>query len=589
MTNFDDQRDSFESKLRKNFRKELKIQGEYFEIKIKNLKYGIKILAEENSLNIRDYGLSFGVNYNENDINIANWVFNLPKKEKESIIQFLLIRESIRLLLKERIPIDNEYRNLIELLLNTIAIVKYIEDNQFMLVSPPVIYIRGRLVFDDIKISKNQNRWEWIYIDSYNNKISAFRFFKKIIELINNGISQNKNAIELENEFFSWVDNQVIENNLIAMPIYMKPRYFETIKSLETLGYDKSSAKNIGKIVNKSYNLVDKIFKELYEKYLVFWRVNINLLKLKLYPYYFRINLKNREFVDRLIRKLKPIKYLKELDLFQTIDKIGFTGILECPHIIHNQLDSYFENLTKKGIIKDYFFQLIRRRKFVSSITSEKIEPSEKNYRELFVNQKIHDILTLTLLDENINLGNPPKFNPTIFEIKALTFLSTIKARYLGKAHYMLLPLEKFYAMCKKNNIDTTESRKLKYFISQMDKKMRRLGVINYYLNIMKIGNFAKSLYLELLVEPTNTLAQRIIDKFERTSNLVIYEFYDRVVLQFPNVSISTPFTKIIKEILIENKIKFNLYALEYYKKFVPPISVQYDELFDFKKKLWII
>ncbi|HUU77655.1 MAG TPA: hypothetical protein VMX55_04870 [candidate division Zixibacteria bacterium] len=589
MSNFVNSRSLIESKLQKDFRKEYKIQAEYFELSEKKIKHKIRIQVEKNGFKIRDYGLSFGVYYTENELIFANWVFNLPIKEKESIIQFLLIRESIRSLLMRHISLDNKYRDLIDLILNVLAILRYIEGNQFMLVSPPVIYIRGRLVFDEIKISHDTNRWEWVYIDSYNNKISAFKIFNKIIELITNSLSQNKSAKELEEEFLLWIDNLIVEENLLAMPIYLEPKYFEIIKSLESLGYVKSSAKNIGKLVNKSYNLVDKIFKEMYEKFLVFWRVNIDILKLKLYPYYFRIKLKDKVSIDLLVKKFRTVNYLKELDIFQTPDEIGFTGILECPHIIHYQLDSYFENLTKKGIIKDYFFQLIRRKKFICSITTKKIKSNEKNFRELYSNPSKYNIVTLTLLDEIIDIVNPPKFKPTIFEMNSLTFLSTIKARYLGKAHYMMLPLEKFYAMCKKNNLDTTESRKVKYFISQMDKRMRRLGVISYFLNIFNIGNFARSLYLEIIDEPESSITQKIIRKFEITSNLVIYEFYDRVVLQFPKVNISTPFTTIIKETLSQNNIKYNLYALDYYKKFVPPISVPYDELFDFKKKSWKI
>lgn len=576
-----------QEQLQKNFRKEVRIIGNYLEQKKIN-QYPIVSFDEKKSNQIAKYGKQFGVKIENNKIILADWILELQKKEKPFIVRFLLIRESFRIYFNKLVKADYKiYQNFCNVTLNDIALLWLLSTEQMTLADSDIISIRGRMPFKDDDVF-NTLAWEWVLIDSHKYGISAFRIFNKLIEFIKEGLEKNLQEKKLVNQFLNWIEAQKEEEHYLALPIYFKQKHFDMIQAMVELGAINASAKNVGKIIGKSYNVVDISFKELFDQYFIFWRAKPNILLLKLYPYFFRLTVKNREGVKQIARKLKPIRYIKDLDYNEASEsEFILSGIMECPQVTSNKLSNYFEKLLKQEKINDYFFQMIKKRRGLCSITNNKLELEKETFRKLIENPSQFNIKTLTIFEDENNLSKISNSKKAFFEKDVLLYLSLIAARFLGKAHYMFNNVDKIYEFCQEKNIDIADMRAVKGFISQLDFRMRRLGVIDYFLNIQSIGNFADALYLEIIGNPESKEIIDFIKKISVFSVMIISEFYDRVTIHFPKIKYDTPLKDIIKIELKKRKLEYLLYPFVYYKDHAHIATVQYYELYNFEEKKW--
>ncbi|MGC9781314.1 MAG: hypothetical protein HZR80_18880 [Candidatus Heimdallarchaeota archaeon] len=573
-----------EKQLSKEFFQYFKKISAFLDAQVKKIKMKVKIQKADSDVVIHDYGKGFGVITENEQIILANWLFNLPQREKEILLKFLLIREGFRVHFNNQIKSSHFYNDLVEILLNIIAALWIINDRGYKLGSPQVIDIRGRIAFDDTQVF-NHNYWEWVLLDWYNYRLSTMELFNKLVSSINLAIEKKFSLKHLVDDFKSWLENQVQKVFLLALPLSLKKKKFDIIKSMITLGYDKSSAKEVGKLVNRSYNVVDIAFKELFEKYQVYWRANINLPLIRLYPYYFRITLNDKKFKSQLIKKFKTIPYLKELDESFSKNKHTLAGFLESPHYIPVSLEEYFEKLVRKKIADNFFCQMIRRKTLYTTITTEKLKPNKETYKQVFENPNKEKNLTLTILDDRFDITKPPKEKKAVFDENVLNFITLIKARYLGKAHYMLSPLTKVYEFCKKNDIDSIDSLAVKYFLNQLDIRCRRLGLINYFLNIQNISNYGDALFFELQEDPKSDLSMSIIEKAKIFSPMIVKEFFQRTAILFPKVSINNPLREVLEEFIRNIGVEFSTYHFSYYKEYLP--DVLYIDLYDFEENRW--
>ncbi|NHJ87440.1 MAG: hypothetical protein FK734_18400 [Asgard group archaeon] len=573
--------------LQKEFRKIIRKIANYLDQKVPK-PYPIVKLQEENSdVIIPDYGKGFGAVTIESTILIAKWIMNLQKKEQPVIMKFLFVRESFRLFLYKMIADFEDYQDLIEVTLNIIAAIWIIYDEQIRLIDNPIITIRGHIPFEDDDIFKYLN-WDWVLIDSYKYGISAYRLLMKLIAQINKAKKQQLIQATIASEYLEWVELQKQEESFLSLPIYFKQKHFDMLKAMVKLGAIKASAKNVGNLIGKSYNVVDISYKELFEDYSIYWRAKPNILLLRLYPYHFRLTLKNKESFNRILRYLKSQKYLKDIDIYDAGDN-GFVvaGTLDCPLIVSNKFSNYLEKLSKQGIILDYFFEMIRNEKGLCTITTNKLKLKKEIFYDLLTKPEKFNLYTLPIFEYDYKISKVPKFKKAVFNEEVLTYLSLIAARYLGKAHYMFQNIDKGYKFCQKNNIDPTNMKAVKSFISQLDFRARRLGAINYYLNIQNIGNFNSSLYCELLIDPEHESLKTFLERIKIFSSMIIRTFYDRVTIHIPKISFETPLTEVIKEELKRLQINYLIYPFDYYREFVPSVNLPFDELYDYDLKKW--
>jgi hypothetical protein len=574
-------------KLQSEFRKYAREIAKYLDKK--NIrKYPIVEFQDANSSDeLPRYGKGFGSTTIDNKIIIANWLMKLQKKEQPIILEQVLIREAFRLFLYSSIQDIDDFQELIEIVLNAITVVWILNNEQLRLVDSKSITVRGRLPFEDDDVFRSLN-WEWVVIYSHKYGISVYKLFNKLVELVNKGVEEKLSMKTISDEYLYWVELLREEENYLTLPIYFKQKHFDMLKAMFELGVVKASAKNVGEIIGKSYNVVDISFKELFEEYFIYWRALPNIILLKLYPYFFRVTLKDNSFLNFVIRKLKTIKYLKDIDICN-LGEEGFivSGTLDCPLVVGENLANYFEQLLKKGSVKDYFLQMMKKRVAFCTITTEKLELNDEIFHQLITNPTQFNLQTLKIYEQNFDITDPPKPKRTVFDENVLSYLSLIAARYLGKAHYMFLDIDKGFKFCQKNNVDPADMGAVKNLISQLDFRARRLGAMDYYLNIQNIGNYNNSIYCELLIDPKSEIVNTFLEKIKVFSAMIITEFFDRVTIHFPKIKYDTPLTKILEEELSKSQIEHHIFPFVHYKSYIPSYLVQFDELYDFEEKKW--
>ncbi|MHA1308944.1 MAG: hypothetical protein ACTSQN_16855, partial [Candidatus Heimdallarchaeota archaeon] len=441
--------------------------------------------------------------------------------------------------------------------------------------------------FEDSEDFRHLN-WEWVLIDSYKYRISSYKLLTKLVEQVKKGIEKQLPQKVIADEFLHWIDSIKQKESYKALPITFKQKHFDMLIAMVELGALNASAKKVGEIIGKSYNVVDISFKELFEEYFLFWRSKPNIKLLKLYPYFFRLTLKNKDYLKNIVKMLKPIDYLKEFD-YHILEngKCVLTGLMECPLVISDKLGNYFEKIVKQGHAQDYFLQMIRERKGLCTITTDELELTKETFERLITNPKKFTIKTLEIFDSNYELTKAPKIKKAIFDKNVITYLSLIAGRYLGKAHYMFSDVDKGYKFFAENDVDHADSKAYKSFMSQLDFRCRRLGVLDYFLNIQNIGNYNNSLYLEIIEDPGSERLKEYLERISVFSSMIISTFSDRVTIHFPKITFDTPLREVLEESLSESKFDYLMYPLNYYREYIPDYNLQYDELYDFEEQKW--
>jgi len=570
----------------------IKTIGEQFDIKNPLLRK-ISLAKEPNDERISDYGPGFGVQLEPAKIILAKWLFELPKREKENILQMILVREAFRCFLDKAICVPKKYWFFVEVVLNIIAIVWLAHTFQYSYCHPVVIDMRGRIVFDNNNEMKSNN-WEWFLIDCIKYNISVKEIFNQLIEVLQDNLEEKRPLKEVARKLEKWYEQQKEELDYSLLPLKLEPRHYQIIKALVDLGATQASAKKVGEVIGKSYNVANKNFIDLTDTLDVYWRAEINDLFLKLYPHRFEVQILKKASLNILVKQFKQIPYIREIDLnSQDYHNISLAGLLISPLIVKNNLQVAFERLQRKGQIGDFFIDEIRRKRIFCAVTTQNIARNEKSVQTILESPElIRDLVVLNLLDKRYDFFTEHKEkSKLVLDENLLTFLALIRARYLGKAHYMLAELSKIYQLAKKNNIDSTDSRMIKNFVNQLEIRCRRLGLLDYYLNIRSIGNFSKYLYLRIMAKSTDKELQNFICKIKYLSGTgaIILDLPDKLLVQFPKAGLDSILHQILSEELAKLNVEFSWQNMSYYRAYVPPLSLEYYKYYDFKAKRWKI
>ncbi|MBD3190184.1 MAG: hypothetical protein GF308_06055 [Candidatus Heimdallarchaeota archaeon] len=579
------------SELNKKFRETVKKIGKYLELSLPEFIPIMRFQEEDEQIEIPDLGRSFGVvlDAQEKQLVLAKWLPNLLVREQRGLKQFLMAREGFRLFLKPLIPLPDPFHRLTEIVLQNIAILWLIEEYGYTLLSSPILYVRGRVeAFEEEGILKSEH---WVYFLQNCNKhnISALQVFNTMVSKSNNAYKEEQTVEDLGWELIYWLKDKMPSPDSSGLPIHIeKERNFNVIEALASVDYKESSAKNIGEMIDRSHNVVNIAFKELPEKYNFQWWPSINLLTLRLYPFFFRITLTGRENKAYLVKRIKQNKYVRFLreNINEYKDEIILVGYLECPLLSQQKLFSYFERLEKKGHLKDYFFKQIREKTISFSISRKLFKPTKTIYQKLFQKPK-ENYSTIRTLNKKYDITNVSEHKKEVFAEDVLIFISTLMARPPGKAHYTFKPIEIIYDLCEKNGIDTTDTSAVMYYISQMEIRCLRLEVFDYYLNFREFGTFGKALYFELTPKPPSEKIKYLYDLLKRTTEMVWLTFYDRLVIYFPQVKFDCQIREEIERLLKEQNIEYFVTQINYDRDLRTP-KILFHELYDFSKQQWI-
>lgn len=528
---------------------------------------------------------TFGIFDNQEDkIIISNIYFTANRRTFRDMLYYVLVREAIRRYLAREFSPPNNYSRLFFITYNLLAALLVAQDQQITsILTSTMRIIRSSTSFRNEQLFKI-NEWDRYLQKLLRNKTSFLIIVQKLGYYLSLAKNKNWSQAELTLEFCSWLDIITVEEDFLALPLFMTERHFQITNMLVESGMMNSSAIKLAEKFGLKHDVINTAFIEMYENYNLYWRPNINYQLLKLYPYYFRVTLNKKQYKSMLLEKLKSIPYITTVYEGLSDNKQMLSCLFHCPHIVHNQLDSYFENLKNKDFIHDYFFQLLKGRALYSSITTEKLKQSLSTYKQLVSNPTKFNFQTITLLDEMFDYSNPPKEKKAVFDKNILNFISVLRTKTLQKGVYMCY-VNEMLEFCQKNNRPITKTGAAMDFINQMDIRCRRLGLYDYFLNIKKLAIYKEALCFELLSPPTAEILEHL-EKLKFASNMFILNFYDRVLVNFPRISLKHPFSKIAEDVIRKTGIDYLLYSNERNPdlyRYIP-----YHDLYDFEANKWI-
>ncbi|NHJ48907.1 MAG: hypothetical protein FK733_14070 [Asgard group archaeon] len=165
-------------------------------------------------------------------------------------------------------------------------------------------------------------------------------------------------------------------------------------------------------------------------------------------------------------------------------------------------------------------------------------------------------------------------------------FLSTVILHRLGHVYYICRPVELKFELCEKKDIDTTKTPEVMDFINQMDIRLRRLGLVDYFLYFKEFIHIKKALYFELIENPEEI--SEFVKKLEVFGDMMTISFLDRVVIYFPEVKYDSMFREFVEKLLMEKNITHRVYQFNHHRG-LNVDKINYLEAYDFETKQWKI
>ncbi|NHJ33362.1 MAG: hypothetical protein FK732_10915, partial [Asgard group archaeon] len=193
--------------ITKQYHKMIREVGKYLDHKV--LKKDNKVLYQEegSTIEIAELGKKFGTGYDEEgNLILADWMKNLPPKDKEYVTEFLLMRESFREYLKHDIDTQNPYERFTDIILQILALLWFCEKKEIPLNSLPVIIIKRRadMYKEDILILESQF-WVFFYTKLYQQKLTASKLYYVLIRRVEDAITEKKAIEELAMDLQYWM------------------------------------------------------------------------------------------------------------------------------------------------------------------------------------------------------------------------------------------------------------------------------------------------------------------------------------------------------------------------------------------------
>ncbi len=571
--------------IRKDFKTYLNDISELLKKPLPDKIFEIKIQPINSKWKVPKVGDKYGVYYESNNLVLARWLFNLRVKEQEVIIEYLLVREIFRYFFNDNVIDQLKFDRLIEMVIHVLAGAWIGQAGTDKLYTDKKMRnIDQRSAFPD-KDGIMGVDWAIVYASAVFYKLPVIELFNKAFTLMKDGTEKNLPMIDIDKNYRSWVSSITPRDAKLGLPQYFDDRHFEIFELLVTGGYKQGSTTQIGKKMDLSHDVIYRSFKYLFNDLRIAWYPVFNFHLLRLYPHFFRVTLTDKKHFKPFLDILHAEPYINDVHNTKDTQIPIITGNFPCPLILHNHYSNQFKKMHDKGIIKDFFFQRIRRKILQCAITRDQLEPNKETYQNLFNNPYSFDHKTFTLLDYSFTIDDLPKFKKAVFDSNVLHFISYYSARYLTKNDFMVHPLPECFKACENNNIDLSDTKSITHFVSQLETRCRKLGLLDYNLSIHKVSIYGKTVFIELPETINSDRVNRLLEKLKISYALIVMEFFDRTLLGFPKLSINHPFI-----IEVEKQIKQEVLNYLIFQNFINEDFTQFtplNQLYDYKNQSW--
>jgi hypothetical protein len=576
----------YDSKLSKEFNRIINLITDYLHKSLEKKKFKVYRQNEESKVEIPSVGFFYGVVKQNNKYIVANWLLSLPVREKKILLEFVFVKEAFRFILKIFFKFQSTYPNFIEIALNNLTYSWFFETKKLQSIyERNAGFITQRLHSPEEDDFKNRLFTKIQQIVYYNkDEINVIKLVDKFNSFLTDGEKNNLSENKLLEKLELWFNEYEKKVDPGALPIIMKSKHIEILKNLQKLGIKQSTAKKIGQELNLQHDAINYHFLEMMDLHVIYWLPRINYSLIRLFPYTFRVTLPSNKSGEKLIQKLKGIPYIKSLLKGYYNKHEVYFSTFECPHILHQNLDIYFENMKKKGYIKDYFFKKPRKLSLYSTVTPNKYKEDEKLYTKILEERIDLDLHNFTFQKETIDFSFEPKRKSHLFDENVLGFISTLRGRLLPKGSYVTF-IDKFIEFCKDNEIDVSNSTEVMDFINTLNRRCMRLGLLKYVITLWLKSSHTNNLYYEIPFTSNIKEIDFLENKLKAFGTLTTVAYSDRLMLTFQGISKDDKFKKIIDEYIQNQEIPFS----SFYASNIPEMRrcVSLHKLYNYEENAW--
>ncbi|MBD3189937.1 MAG: hypothetical protein GF308_04810 [Candidatus Heimdallarchaeota archaeon] len=537
------------------------------------------------TFNPETHSINFGVERTSSKLFFNYWFLELRKIEKKALLYFLFVKES----LMHFISCQDQYSDFCDAIINIIAILFLKEYLGLSSINHRIItIIRSRIYSKDIG-GKSYHFWDTLLILLLRNEISFEVVFNKFYSLYQRNLRPSSKEVKLIDEFNEWVKKTISRGEEVIAPIFLSKRFLQIVKYLLDLGYDDSSSSAIANLMDVHENTIRNALRELMTLIQIFWFPNLDLSKINLHSYLFKITPSPETNIQKMGEFLLQNPYIQELFKGQTEDDIPiyYSSTFICPHLVSEQLREQLEHWKYEGLVVDYSLQLIRHRHHYSSVTTTPLNPTLQNFSKLILADNCFlNVTKLTLRQEQKDFSM--EFDDTVpsVDYNLLYFLSIIRCRYPLKARYGVW-VDEFYKLCKHNNISPSNISAQMNFINQLEIRARRKKLLHYSLTLRSFSFLSDVLVIEIPLDPHYNKEKllALIDRLRVFSWLAVLQLYDRWLISLPGISCQHPIAQLLKKI-IQNKgflpKLFTINSISYR-------PIPYHKLYNFDSNKWLL
>lgn len=576
----------YDSNLSREFNRVIKLNTDFLHKSPEKKKYKIYKQIEESLIEIPSVGFFYGIAKQNDKYIVANWLLSLPVREKKIILDFLFVKEAFRISIEKICELQNTYPNFIEIVLNNIAFSWLMETKKLQSIyERNTGFIVQRLQSPEEDDFRNRLFFKLQQAVYYNkDDITVFKLIQRFISYLSDGVKNNLSENKLFKKLELWINEYESKVDPSALPIKMKSKHIEILKNLQKFGIKQSTAKKIGQELNLQHDAINYHYREMMDLHVIYWLPRINYSLLSLYTYGFKVILPSNKSGEKLIQMLKGIPYIKYLVKGHISKQKVFYASFECPHILHQNLDVYFESMKKKGYIEDYFFKRPRKLSLYSTVTPNKYKQDENLVNQILEDKSDLDLYKFTFQKETIDFSSESKRKSHLFDENVLGFISTLKGRLLPKGSYITF-IDKFIDFCKDNKIDVSNSTEVMDFLNSLNRRCIRLGLLKYVITLWLKSSHTNNLYYEIPLNSDNDKLDFLENRLSTFGTLTKVAYSDRLFLSFQGISKDHKFKKIIDDFIQSLEIHFS----SFYASNIPEMRrcVSLHKLFDYEENTW--
>lgn len=537
------------------------------------------------TFNPETHSINFGVERTISKLFFNYWFLEFRTIEKKALLYFLFVKEG----LMHFISCKEDYSDFCDAVLNIIAILFLKEYLELSSINHRILtIIRSRIYSKDIG-GKNYHFWDTLLILLLRNEISFKVVFDKFYSMHERHVRSSFKEIDLINDFNQWVKKTISRGEEVIAPIFLNKRLLQIVEYLLELGYDDSSSSTIAKLMDVHENTIRNAFRELMTLIQIFWSPNLDLAKINLHPYLFKITLSQEPDTQKIEEFLLQNPYIQELFKGKTEGNVPifYSSSFICPHIVSDQLREQLDYWKHEGAIIDYSLQLIRHRHHYSTVTMNPFNPTPKNFSELILDKDCSLTVTkLTLRKEQKDFSM--EFDDTIpsVDYNLLYFLSIIRCRYPLKARYGVW-VDEFYKLCKHNDISPSNISAQMNFINQLEIRARRKKLLQYSLTLRSFSFLSDVLIIEIPLKSNYNQEKllALIGQLRVFSWLAVLQLYDRWLISLPGISCQHPIAKLLQKIIQNRGFSPKLFTINS----ISYRPIPYHKLYDFDSNKWLL